>query len=754
MLNEKLPNPNPAGTSERLTPTPGLGSPSAEQVLAHLERVLQSSAFSGAPRQQRLLRHLVTNRLQGATSELKEYALGVEVFDRGDNFDPRLDPIVRVEASRLRTRLQKYYEGSGAGEQLRISIPRGAYLPSFVTVDNTLPAPPEVPQATEEEQEPPPMLPMLAMPPIEVPKSRRSIIGYILFGAALVALSISTNWLFHKTGGERPTPPNFVKFSRVTSDGAVCASPTFSPDGKALVYAKRQAGKWDLYRCDLNGMSFRNLTQSSPANNEQPAWSPDGKWIAFRRDRESGGLFLLDTETQAISRLTNYGYSPAWSPDSRRIVFSTETFKDPAETAAADPGSLQVIDLATRQVRPLGAPDPNHDALQPAWSPHGNRVAFWGTDRNGERDVWTVDADATNGKPLDRVPVTHDSWTDWSPAWSPDGHYLYFSSDRGGAMNLWRVRVNEKTGGVLGRPEAVTTPSSYSGWTAFAPNGKEFAYVHRLVSSQLYKAPFTPAGGIQFEKKTQLTAGERSVREPETSPDGSWIVLRVQDPQEDLALIRPDGTGLHRITNDAFNDRSPHWSPDGKQIVFLSNRSGRFEVWSIHPDGSGLRQLTRNGSMPCVWTPDGILLGYAPDGKTQVLDPPGAKPFNWGIPSSFRPLAWSPNKDSVAGRMRSTAFGRAALFIFTRSAEDYWQIAPNAPFTSTVWLKDGESLLFSRDDGIFLADLRTRQLHQQTSTGAAGAAADMHSRFTLSRDNESVFFILSDDEDDIWIGSE
>ncbi|MDQ2777164.1 MAG: hypothetical protein M3Y57_19930 [Acidobacteriota bacterium] len=737
------------GTNSEPPRSPGADGPSTEQVLTHLEIVLKSEVFSGAARQQRLLRHLVTRRLQGATGELKEYTLGVEVFDRGDDFDPRLDPIVRVEASRLRSRLQKYYEGSGSEDVVRITLPRGAYLPSFASLDQAAAPSPDsaVLQVDAEKSHVP-------LAQAELPRRGKAFGNPVLVGISVAAAAaLLAVWFFHKPRTV-PAPPDFVNFKRVTGDGMLCASPTFSPDAKSLVYARREAGKWDLYRQNLGDLVYTNLTQGSGTNNGQPAWSPDGKRIAFRSERDGGGIFLLDPSGRNVSRLTNFGYYPSWSPDSTQIVFSTGRFSDPAETPAGAPSSLKIVNLQTRQVRALKAADSDHDALQPAWSPHGKRVAFWGMDRNGDRDLWTVAAEASGNGASSAVAVTHDSWTDWSPAWSPDGQYLYFSSDRGGAMNLWRVRIEEETGEVLSHPEPVTTPSSYSGWTAFAPNGKEFAYVHRLVSSQLYKAPFSVNKGIGFNQKVELTAGERSVREPEMSPDGNWIVVRVQDPQEDLALIRPDGSDLHRITNDTFSDRSPHWSPDGKQIVFLSNRSGRFELWSIHLDGSGRRQITKNGSMYSAWSPDGTLVGYPADSKPVALDPPGRALPDWGLPSIFRPISWSPNRESVVGRMRSNSFGQGSLFIVTSSAGDYWEIAPNTPYPSTVWLTGGKSLLFSRDGGIFLADLRTHQLHQEASADSAGLAGDMHSRFTLSRDDQSVFFVLSEDEEDIWIGAE
>src|SRR5262249_24901883 len=91
------------------------------------------------------------------------------------------------------------------------------------------------------------------------------------------------------------------------------------------------------------------------------------------------------------------------------------------------------------------------DAVQPSWSPSGARIADWALVAGGHRAIFTVPA--PRRAPL---PVTEDAATDWCPVWSPDGRYLYFSSDRGGNMNLWRVRIEEQTGKPLADPEPVT----------------------------------------------------------------------------------------------------------------------------------------------------------------------------------------------------------------------------------------------------------------------------------------------------------
>lgn len=745
--------PTATDNPEPLEPKPPAG-PSPDTVISHLETILTSDVFSGAARQQRLLRHLVERHLNGKSNELKEYTLGVEVFDRGEDFDPRLDPIVRVEASRLRSRLQKYYDLPGAADRIRISLPRGAYVPSFEDVESRLAAERAAVAAALEQAPPPPPVPvfepspLLPLPPAPAPKGRN--LWFIPATALVFLVGGGIAWRINRQAANTP-PPDFVNFRRITSDQEPCTSPTFSPDGRFLVYARRAEGKWSLYQRDLTGLGVTELTPDATADNYQPAWSPDARTIAFRSERDGGGIFLLDVKTRKTTRLTDTGFNPAWSPDSEKIVYSTASFGDPAESSTNQNSSLRVITIRTRQTVQIGSPGSVYDALQPAWSPDGRRIAFWGTDRDGDSDIWTIRADATSGNAGQPVSVTHDAWTDWSPTWAPDGRYLYFSSDRGGAMNLWRVPINQRSGQLRGKPEAVTTPSPYSGWTSFASDGKEFAYVHRLASSQLYRAPFDVAKGVQLDQKTQLTAGERSVREPEMSPDGKWIVLRVQDPQEDLALIRPDGSNLHRITNDVFKDRSPHWSPDGKEIVFMSNRTGSTELWSIHPDGSDPRQLTRGGAMPHVWSPDGSLIEYPPNGKPVVLQPgPHPDPSRYELPSAFSPIAWSPAGQSVAGRMHSNAFSRSSLFIFSPASADYWEIAPSAPFPAAVWLNDGYHLLFSREEGIYLADLHTHEVRQVTPT----SRGEMHSRFTLSRDDLSFFFVLSDDEEDIWVGSQ
>lgn len=100
-------------------------------VRAALDRILAGEGFKNADRLTRFLRFTVERTLAGEGAALKEYRLGTEVYDRGADFDPRVDPIVRVEARRLRAKLAEYYDGPGSVDAVRITMPKGGYTPAF-----------------------------------------------------------------------------------------------------------------------------------------------------------------------------------------------------------------------------------------------------------------------------------------------------------------------------------------------------------------------------------------------------------------------------------------------------------------------------------------------------------------------------------------------------------------------------------------------------------------------------------------------
>lgn len=105
---------------------------SSDVVRSILEKVLASSLFQSASRSRALLKFIIEEHAAGRLDRLKEYTIGAEALGRGDSFDPRTDPIVRAEVSRLRGRLERYYATEGRNDPIRIMLPRGSYVPEFV----------------------------------------------------------------------------------------------------------------------------------------------------------------------------------------------------------------------------------------------------------------------------------------------------------------------------------------------------------------------------------------------------------------------------------------------------------------------------------------------------------------------------------------------------------------------------------------------------------------------------------------------
>src|SRR5438067_12900461 len=107
--------------------------PGPDVIRAALERIVSSPQLESSPSLCRFLRYVVEEALAGRGGQIKEYSLGAEVFARGDDFDPRIDPIVRVQARNLRARMAKYYEGPGADEPVLIDLPKRTYVPVFAS---------------------------------------------------------------------------------------------------------------------------------------------------------------------------------------------------------------------------------------------------------------------------------------------------------------------------------------------------------------------------------------------------------------------------------------------------------------------------------------------------------------------------------------------------------------------------------------------------------------------------------------------
>ena len=409
-----------------------------------------------------------------------------------------------------------------------------------------------------------------------------------------------------------------ARLSQLTYSGGVERYPSLSPDGRSLLFTRAEHGNWDIYLKRVGGENPINLTESSQADDTQPVFSPDGEFIAFRSERGNGGIFLMGATGESARPLVEGGFNPAWSPSGDKIVFATEgvTVNPTARTTISQ---MWIVEVASGERRLLS----EGDAVHPNWSPNGQRVAYWGI-AGGQRDIWTIPA--AGGEP---VAVTGDTAVDWNPVWSPDGRRLYFSSNRGGSFNIWAVAIDERSGDVLGEPQPLTAgTASQIGNLTVTADGKRIAYSVLTTLSNIESAAIDPATGRSTGVTTALTQESQRLVDPDPSPDGRWIAYRGYQPHEDLFRLDVDSGDLLRLTNDTHNDRLPRWSPDGKQIYFYSNRSGKYEIWAIDAAGGAPRQLTTT-SLDVIynvvspgWEPAGLPydrrgadLGHAASGR-------------------------------------------------------------------------------------------------------------------------------------------
>jgi hypothetical protein len=184
-----------SAVSNRVRPAAALES---AKIAAQLERILASPTFATAKSATRFLRYVVEETLAGRGDQIKEYAVGTAVFDRGDAFDPRMDAVVRVEATRLRNRLRDYHQLEGLADAVSIELPKGTYVPLFQLIQTQVPA--------------------------EPPRRRLPRWAQIWIAAAtLVVLAVSTAWWVRK----RMRPPTPVRsiavlpFENLSGDGSL-----------------------------------------------------------------------------------------------------------------------------------------------------------------------------------------------------------------------------------------------------------------------------------------------------------------------------------------------------------------------------------------------------------------------------------------------------------------------------------------------------------------------------------------------------
>jgi len=584
---------------------------------------------------------------------------------------------------------------------------------------------------------------------------------FLLFTFAFLLLTSLGLWFYFSRSKlsenqivNAPMDWTSAKAMQITTQTGAEFFPNLAPDGKSLIYISRERGNWDILGQRIGEKNIVNLTKDSDADDTQPAFSPDGTRIAFRSEREPRGIYLIEATGENPRRISDSGFNPAWSPDGKDLVVSLDRFTDP-QSRSLIPSSLWIINVETGAKRQLFA----GDAVQPNWSPNGKRIAFWALHAgSGRRDIWTI---TTNGDAP--VQITNDEALDWNPVWSPDGKFLYFASNRSGSMNFWRVPIDQTSGKILGEIEPVTTPSTYSQHLNFSNNGNQLIYVQKSESVNLFQRDWDAVQEKIGNEEKSITQGSRFISAPDLSTDGTMFVYSSQgEKQEDLFLLGKDGT-TRQLTNDSFNDRSPQWSPDGNLIAFYSDRSGRFEIWIVNADGSGLRQITYTSGQP-IFFPI-----WSADGKQILFKQRDEMPFivdvnkNWyeqtpmQLPKSVKTTAtmnfwvkdWSPDGTKLLGSWTERIENTASLDFYDFTTQKYIELIEGQKFSESfgaMVFVDNRRVFYRQKNVIYLLDTETKK-----SKEIFKPESDSVNSYFISPDKTIFYYTLSKTEANIWL---
>jgi Tol biopolymer transport system component len=648
-------------------------------VRAQLERILASPVFSRSQQLRRFLSFIVEQRLAGQGHTLKESVLAHELYGKGTDFDGGADPVVRVDARRLRDKLREYYEGRS--DPVVISLPKGSYVPAFESNAASLidAAPPAVPSE-----------------PVQTARGaniRRVRIA--VGGLAVVTVIIAAALAWRARSTPASAPPELLPLA---SYPGTEGTPALSPDGNLVAFAwsgSADAGATDIYVKAVGLEALRQLTVT-PASETSPAWSADGHNIAFVRAEQ--GVFTMSQLGGAERQVSPSGTHVAWASDSKSVLIRDR------ENDTRPFGIYQVFldTLERRQLTqaPVGAGDWRFEV-----SPDGRTLAFIRYEKVGIADLYVVPM--AGGEPR--------RLSNWNAAieglsWTPDGREIVYSVDEPAASRLWRILVDSATPArgspirdlpaaawnpTISRPmpgqparlafQAITldvdlqlvdldatilhgtlesrpflNSTRVEGSARFSPDGTRIAFASfRSGAPEVWVADRDGSGLRQL-----TTLGGTGVLIGEWSPDNRRIAFEAAVAgNTDVYLVGADGGHLHRLTIEPSIDGIPSWSGDGQWIYFASTRAGVIpDIWRVASNGGEPIRVTSSGGFEPRESPDGQYLYYLdrhPGGaptEARLMRVPLVGGHEEPVLEHVRPFLWSVTHSGITFVRREPDF--------------------------------------------------------------------------------------------------
>lgn len=578
--------------------------PSAPLVESELTAICSHPLFLNAPGAASLLRYLVQHHLSGNEDELRETAIGVGFYGRDAAYDPKLDAIVRVNATRLRNRLEQYYATEPESE-VRIVLPAGGYVPLYeehAAVELSATAP-EVPGQSTEEALP---QPFSASQPLSGAQSafvqagpvvrRRSVWHWLAPVSLLtaVAAGLTVASLHRRSETQAPerwtaqpfSSGNFShQFADISPDSNTVAMVTrIDAQGKKLITLQR-------FDSDESHPLF-----SEAADQTRPAWSPDGKRIAYERMsspafREVVVITLGDDKEESLAELP--AAPTLWLCQNAKLTWSRDgkTIYTSAPEALGQPCNLVSIDVATHAVRRLEtSPAGFSGDLEATLSPDGKSLAFLRNASYQHSDVFQMTLPAGPVR-----QITHDNADILGLAWSHDEKSLIVSSNRaGGHQGLWRVPLQ-------GEPVPMLSGMSPApSFPAVSRDGARILVTQFHEVSSIWKRSGNKTVNVINNGAMNLTT--------DVSPDGRYVLFDSRRSGHPVAWIsRADGSEARRLLRnkdiEAFDAR---WSPDGRHIAFECNTGATSHICLTDINGSAMTELTHSefGDFRPSWSHD------------------------------------------------------------------------------------------------------------------------------------------------------
>jgi len=421
------------------------------------------------------------------------------------------------------------------------------------------------------------------------PRSVRRPLRWLLAGGvvAIAALGVGAFVLMK--------PPGALATEAVrplTSDPGVETHPALSPDGRLLAYAGG-AGFGTQRDIFLRGIADGTpIRLTHTAEDEMaPAWSPDGRRIAFVRRIPGAPCEILvapvpQGEPRVVGRCSVESMTRlAWTREGEILLSDRPTRDAVRRIRALSPDTGRMREVTSPPTASLGD-------LDPVVTHRGDHMVFRRAFSYGVADLYAAEVSGAGLRAL-----THDGWKAMGYAFTADDRTLVFSSNRGGDSGLWSVDFKRPATPVrlsLGLLEFGRLSADETGLLAVEAGD----YRSNLFAWRAGDAPVA------------LTDGNTSDWDPDLSATGQLTFVSDQNGESEIWSKRSNGEPTRLTDLKASSVFSPRWSPDGQSIAFVASREGRTDVYLINAEGSNLRNLTSDGAVhdELAWDQNGDLL--------------------------------------------------------------------------------------------------------------------------------------------------